>query len=215
MKVLIVGLPRSGTTSLQNSFSDQGYTKINEPYNYALDISNQKLVNKTINYDYPPKEVIEEDNVIVKTIVGHIADIWEHDWYSFIIEFSKHFDKVILLDRLQFEEHLMSVVHLKYKLSKGESVRQKWIRDDINDDFLAGYMAAGGDELLKNDKAQLKRISDKLNIPITYYENLYSDDRIAVFELINKWNLDIDPFDMLDYLDPSKKLKQNDKKSVI
>ena len=89
------------------------------------------------------------------------------------------------------------------------------IPNDIPDDFLAGYMAAGGDKLLKNDKGELKGISDELNIPITYYENLYSDDRMAVFELINKWDLDIDPFDMLDYLDPSKKLKQIDKKSVI
>ena len=36
MKVLIVGLSRSGTTSLQNSFVDQGYTKDGEPYNYRL-----------------------------------------------------------------------------------------------------------------------------------------------------------------------------------
>ena len=207
MKVLIVGLPRSGTTSLQNSFVDQGYTKLGEPYNYRL--------WKSIKYDYPPKEVIEEDNIVVKTIVGQMPDIWEDDWYSFIIEFSKHFDKIILLDRLQFEEHLISVIHLQYRLSKDEAVMQRWTANDIPDDFLAGYMAAGGDKLLKNDKGELKGISDELNIPITYYENLYSDDRMAVFELINKWDLDIDPFDMLDYLDPSKKLKQIDKKSVI
>ena len=207
MKVLIVGLSRSGTTSLQNSFVDQGYTKLGEPYNYRL--------WKSIKHDYPPKEVIEEDNIVVKTIVGQMPDIWEDDWYSFIIEFSKHFDKIILLDRLQFEEHLISVIHLQYRLSKDEAVMQRWTANDIPDDFLAGYMAAGGDKLLKNDKGELKGISDELNIPITYYENLYSDDRMAVFELINKWDLDIDPFDMLDYLDPSKKLEQIDKKSVI
>ena len=122
---------------------------------------------------------------------------------------------IILLDRLQFQEHLISVIHLQYRLSKDEAVMQRWTANDIPDDFLAGYMAAGGDKLLKNDKGELKGISDELNIPITYYENLYSDDRMEVFELINKWDLDIDPFDMLDYLDPSKKLKQIDKKSVI
>ena len=53
-------------------------------------------------------------------------DIWEDDWYSFIIEFSKHFDKIILLDRLQFEEHLISVIHLQYRLSKDEAVMQRW-----------------------------------------------------------------------------------------
>ena len=64
--------------------------------------------------------------------------------------------------------------------------------------------------MLKNDKGELKGISDEFNL-ITYYENLYRMIE-CVFELINKWDLDADPFDMLDYLDPSKKLKQIDKK---
>ena len=32
MKILIIGIARSGTTSLLNGISKQGYTKIYEPY---------------------------------------------------------------------------------------------------------------------------------------------------------------------------------------
>ena len=207
MKVLIIGIPRSGTTSLLNSFENQGYVKINEPYNYNI--------KKSIKYDNPPKEVLEQDNIIVKTNVTHIPYKWKQDWYTFIIEFVKYFDKVILLDRLQFEEHLMSIMHLHFRIFKGKSVLQKWSLNDIDSNFIAGYLAAEGDKILKRDKEQLKRLSEELNIPITYYEDLYSEDRIKVFELINKWDLNIDPFEVLDYLDPSKKLKQADKKSII
>ena len=207
MKVLIIGIPRSGTTSLLNSFENQGYVKISEPYNYNI--------KKSIKYDNPPKEVLEQDNIIVKSNVTHIPYKWKHDWYTFIIEFVKYFDKVILLDRLQFEEHLMSIMHLHYRIFKGKSVMQKWSLNDIDSNFIAGYLAAEGDKILKRDKEQLKTISEELNIPITYYEDLYSEDRIKVFELINKWDLNIDPFEVLDYLDPSKKLKQADKKSII
>ena len=48
MKVLIIGIPRSGTTSLLNSFENQGYVKISEPYNYNI--------KKSIKYDNPPRK---------------------------------------------------------------------------------------------------------------------------------------------------------------
>ena len=65
------------------------------------------------------------------------------------------------------------------------------------------------DDKLKEQKKIIVGISEKLNIPITYYEKLYGEDRMEAFEIINKWNLeDIDPFDLLDFLDPSKKYRR-------
>ena len=64
----------------------------------------------------------------------------------------------------------------------------------------------------KRRKKIIKGISDRLGIPITYYEKLYSEDRMEAFEIINKWDLeDIDPFELLDYLDPNKKYRREGK----
>ena len=61
----------------------------------------------------------------------------------------------------------------------------------------------------------IKVISEQLNIPITYYEDLYGEDRIESFEIINKWELDLDPFELNDYLHPRSKYRQYGNRNVI
>ena len=44
MKILIIGIGRSGTTSLLNGIAKQGYTKIYEPYGAP------KITRKNLHY---------------------------------------------------------------------------------------------------------------------------------------------------------------------
>ena len=43
-----------------------------------------------------------------------------------------------------------------------------------------------------------------INIPITYYEKLFSTDNMEQFEIINRLELDLDSFTLQEYLDPNK-----------
>ena len=41
MKIQIIGVPRSGTSSLLRGISEQGYIRIGEPFNYALRVNDK------------------------------------------------------------------------------------------------------------------------------------------------------------------------------
>ena len=56
----------------------------------------------------------------------------------------------------------------------------------------------------KRHKEILKKISEMINIPITYYEKLFSTDNMEQFEIINRLELDLDSFTLQEYLDPNK-----------
>ena len=214
MKVLIVGVPRSGTTSLMSGFHDQGYYKISEPYNPFIWINTK--------HGYPLKELEQYPTLIVKTLVSQIHDSWKGDWLSFIVELSKHFDKVILLDRRDNKEHYTSMVNLDYKLYLqrvlGEDTHpfKKWREEEIPSMFEAGYKSGGGEAKLISLKTQLNELANKLSINVDYYEDLYGEDRMIAEHKIKEWEIDnIDVQKLVKYLDPSKKLKQFGKKSVI
>ena len=46
-----------------------------------------------------------------------------------------------------------------------------------------------------------------IECPITLYENLFSDDIMEQFEIVNTLGLDLDSFELQSYLDPNKKDK--------
>jgi hypothetical protein len=206
MKLLIIGAPRSGTTSLSRGIASQNYFLKDEPYNY--DIGPTKLDNK-----YPLKELGEYKNIIVKTIGYQLPKEKEGTTpIDFGIEFSSHFDKTILLDRLIWDSHYEAYVNLFRKLRLGLDIYSPWTFDSLTKKDFQWAIENGVEEELKNRKKIISDLSENLNIPITYYEHLYSEDRIKVFEMINKWDLeDIDPFELLDYLDPAKKYRKENK----
>ena len=57
----------------------------------------------------------------------------------------------------------------------------------------------------KQGKESLKKISEMINIPITLYENLFSEDTLEQFEVVNTLGLDLDSFELQSYLDPNNK----------
>jgi|TARA_R100000231_G_scaffold56864_1_gene47090 hypothetical protein len=224
MKVLIIGSPRSGTTSLLKGIAKQGYFSNGEPYNY--NIGPHKVNNK-----YPLEGLDEHKNVIIKTIGYQVPNEKKGtNPVDFGIEFCSHFDKVILLDRLIWNTHWDGYVNLfktlKQKWDYNESIglpintpqpkrwdtHGKWVFDSLTKEDYDWAIEKGLDKELKEEKEIIAGISEGTNIPITYYENLYGEDRMEAFDIINKWGLDdIDPFELLDYLDPSKKYRKESK----
>lgn len=205
MKILIIGVSRSGTSSLRKAIMKQGYQSIGEPFNRGF--------NKTHKY---PLEILKNDKVCIKTLCGQTALNWKGTSLEFQLKLSKDFDKIILLDRKNIIEHKESYLHMMWRVDNKQPVMLKWRPSDIPEEYKKDFESDGRYEDFKKQKEEIKLISEKLNIPITYYEELYSSDRMYSFEIINKWGLDdIEPFDLNDELDPIYKLKQNIKKNEL
>lgn len=202
MKILIIGIARSGTTSLLNGISKQGYTKIYEPY---FDKNNNK------------KFTLSNDNIVVKTIFGQLPKNYKKEWKEFIKELIPKFDKIIWLDRKNMIEHCESFINLHYRssLEPPTSVSKKWKMSEIPKSFNTDDYNKKITKALQAEKQTFKELVDELNYKITWYEDLYNKDRIHSFETINKWNLELDSFDLNEYLTPSKKYRQNNESYLI
>ena len=195
MKILILALPRTGSTSLLTKIQKQNYKGIFEPYSIPQ--------IRKFNYEYPLKELKENNRVVVKQI---FANVWNrHDYVEFYlfphinrtlyaeqqIEFSKYFDRVILLDRKDTQEHLESCINVYYKQSQNKSVFEKWEKSNLPQDYIDNHILENSHSHFYIQKSELLLLSKKLKIDITWYEDLYGEDRNKSLEIIKSWNLDI------------------------
>lgn len=156
MRVLIIALPRTGSTSLLKKLSKQYKLKsLFEPfigaskYDYSDTLKN--IVVKTMMYHLPPKS----DNVI--------------DGY---IQLSSKFDEVTLLSRRNLNECAESWAYLQEhnrpNIMSGFNSIKHYIWDPPSDDKIQKAL-----DFVVNLHSELEKISEVLNIPITYYEDIY------------------------------------------
>ena len=160
MSVLIISLPRAGSTSLLYKIATE---KMLIPIFEPFDGTNRVKYNN-------------QSNIVVKTIVPHYKDN---------LKLSEEFDEIILLSRRNLLECIESHAYQTYfsKVKNYNSNNQYYYEDVPKDVFEMCY-----NDILKWN-TELIELSDALNIPITYYEDIYdvySKDRLR---LGNKDNL--------------------------
>jgi hypothetical protein len=151
MRILIVSLPRTGSTSLLDTISKSKNLKsLFEPF----DGSNR--------YHYSD----DMDNIVLKTIVSvhHPKEVT--DFYTWIIEFTKKFDEIILLTRRDLKACAESHAFEVYNRKKGHTSTQEYFWEETPIDDLC-YS-----NIIKWNNT-LTKLSVDLNIPLTYYEDLY------------------------------------------
>jgi hypothetical protein len=152
MKVLIISLPRTGSTSLLYKLaSEKGLTPLFEPF----DGSDRVKYNN-------------ESDVVVKTIISH---------HSNNLKLSKEFDEVILLSRRNILECAESHAYQTYfsKVKNYNSNNPYYYEDVIDSVFKVCY-----DDIIKWN-IELSELSKQTNIPISYYEDIFdvnSDGRL-------------------------------------
>lgn len=144
MKILIIALPRTGSTSLLYKLAkDKKLKPIFEPF----DGSSRELYNTN------------DDNVIVKTIISH---------HTNNLELITEFNEIILLNRRNFSEHLESHSYQTYFKNFGYNSNNKYIYKKPPTEIT---------ELCKADlikwKIELENISKKIDVEISYYEDLF------------------------------------------
>jgi len=210
MKILILGLPRSGTTSLVKGIQKQKYHAIIEPFNGGL--------QNAVEREYPLDDFDVHNNLVVKSIINQKPISYSGHWHDFNLEFIPLFDKLIFLDRRDFDSHYSSVVNLWYRISRDETTMQAWTDEDVPLDFIKGYELGGGKDKLYKEKESFRQLLSKIGQSdnIIYYEDLYGPDRDKSLQIINDLNLkDIDSIKLNEYLDPSNKLYRSERRAVI
>jgi hypothetical protein len=151
MKILIISLPRTGSTELLYRISNQNNLKaIFEPF----DGSGRFAYNSNMN------------NIVVKTIIiqypSHIKSSNKFNWF---VNFTKEFDKVILLSRRNIKELCESYAYFLYYKDKGfDSISEyKWKMTPNYDNTV---------NKINSMLEDIQTLSEKLNIPLTYYEDI-------------------------------------------
>lgn len=207
MKILIISAPRTGSSSLANNLKNVlKYKQLYlEPYlfeyGYPLNLSKNSIV-KTMTYQVP-------------------SNYGENDNYKstkfelFISDWSKEFNKIILLSRKNEQDHLESWINLLSKQENGESVYKKWnineIKGKLKNHNYVDYLK----KQIKHHTDKIKELSILFNIPITFYEDLYGIDRKKSLEIIKSWDCSVDSKELNKKLDPKFKLRQPDKSNTI
>jgi hypothetical protein len=154
--VLIIGVPRSGTTSLCHAFGKH-LQEIEEPLNpiIAKKLSTKEIFKKCT-----------EKNIVFKTIASHVPYDWKGTTIDFNTTLSSYFDYTLLLDRKDTNKQIVSYINLvKYfsKKNKYDYCKGEYTKDIYYQKYL------------------VRELADQLNIKLTYYEDIYSDKLKKVF----------------------------------
>ena len=149
MKVLLITLPRTGSTSLLKRISkEQKLNSIGEPFNNV----NGNL-EKYKDYDW--KNI---NDICVKTHINH-KDV------TFYLKFIKFFDEVILLSRKDLNACAESLSYANYFQNFTE--KYDWINTPNLDENI---------KLVKEFNKELEKLSKLINIKILYYEDLFNTE---------------------------------------
>ena len=153
MNILIIALPRTGSSELGKRLSLKHNLKYEfEPFNTTKNVA----------------DISKFKNVVVKTIIFHLpTNVKSENRIEWLLNLTKQFDEVILLSRKNLKDCAESWAYLIYK-EKERSFKSNqtylWERTP-NYDKEYEYIQKCNDELVY--------ISNTLNIPITFYEDIY------------------------------------------
>ncbi|MGA0277776.1 MAG: hypothetical protein ACO3LF_07760 [Candidatus Kariarchaeum pelagius] len=206
-KTLILAIPRTGSSRLNMVLGKFHEISFHEPFNELTEanISNKKIY---------PDLILDNKNLLIKQLISQVPSNIEHiHQIDFNTEMASMFNNVILLDRRDFDSHWNSIVNLLkkihqkvefnkkngdyiFKYQKQFDVQQPWVLDELTNKDYSRALEVGADKTLEIEKLNLQIISKNLNIPITYYEDLFGDDRELSKSIIESWDLNFD----VDYI---------------
>lgn len=191
MKILIIGAPRCGTTTLTKALSELLNLKAYiEPWNCMYGTNMDNLY--TVHFG---------DDIVLKITIEQIPlDIEDYD--NFIKEYYKLFDKVILLGRKDLQTCSESFV---FQRTYDEEVPQFWHENYVYDEELDTTEIY---EQYEHWMYKLIEVSHFLNLPVTWYEDLYSGNENTIQDCIKSWGIDIKTSDLLNYVHPSKRYRR-------
>ena len=191
MKILLLASARSGSTILIRALSKiLRLYPYGEPFNYGLP-------NRPDTYPFAL-----QSRSIVKTLVHQRPEKYygEEDFYQI---YKREFDKVILLTRKNLQQTYESLSYNVHNHPNGDWPFRYWYKK-----------VPFNQELYDSVGLQYKQIlqySKKWDIPVTYYENLYSGNKEIIYECIKTWNLKVDYDKLYHFIDPKNRYRKEGK----
>ena len=193
VRTIIVAMHRTGSTSLLKGFRGIFRTRyLGEPWNLR--------VHDEHKYK-DPKTVIGHD--LLKTLIMQLPP-GETDIIKFYSDFVKHYDNVIILSR-----------------KNRKAIAESWgLAERTNNWNFSYYLEENHNldiDLTPVDYYcnKLEELSEKLQIPITWYEDLYSGDLKLIQKSIDKWDLNITAEQLFKYVNPKLRYRLKKPKSLL
>jgi hypothetical protein len=157
MKILILSLPRVGSTSFATSLSNTlNIPLVNIPDSYTYK-ENGHLITK----------MLSKENIILRVSPS------EETGYE-LLDFIDKFNYIVFLSRRDNDEHYKSFVNLYYKLYiKQSGYHDKYNVTEIPQKYYNQLIDEFGWKAILENKKKLEKVSNITNIPILYYEDLY------------------------------------------
>lgn len=157
MKILIVCLPRTGSTSFLYKIGNQ----------YSL-----KPMFEPFIKNIPSTYFFKKDDIVVKTAICQspvdVNFVSISDWYA---DFCKHFDKVYLLSRKDLIKCAESLAYYLYykdttKFNFSYKTEYMWEKTPNYEET---------EQFVFNMHKDLEDLSKKIGVDIIYYEDIYKD----------------------------------------
>lgn len=190
MKILIIAISRSGSTALARMFGHiLGYTTYYEPFNFSHPSAASQIFPNTL-----------PTNCVVKTISDQkpkdVVDIL--DFYT---KYVNEYDTVILLSRKDKQLVYESILHRVTYFFNGN-----WHTPYVYEELPENKKVR---DYVENQSNLIESLADILDIPITWYEDLYSGNQQIVEREIKNWNIDSINYENTDkYLNPKYKYRK-------
>jgi hypothetical protein len=173
MKILIISLPRTGSSSLGQILKKKHNLKkyLYEPFN-----SKDK---ERLNFN--------ENSIVVKTLIFQIPkNIKEENRIEWLISLTKEFDEVILLTRRDLVACSESWAYLSYskKTKKFDYLGTYLWEPTPYDDFAYNTILSYNEDLTF--------ISKNINVALTYYEDIFDingEERLRKGNKLNTSNI--------------------------
>ena len=175
MKVIIISLPRTGSTTLLYSLGR---------------LLNLKTYNEPFEKKYQGESYDFRQSHIVKTMINDFIN------NRGILELS-NFDKVIILARKDLKAQLESFT---FALKN-----DKWHENyNVNDIEIAKEHYYNFNAMRLN----IEKLSKEINIPITWYEDLYLKTDKVKEEILKTWGIELDKEKFIDDINISGKYRK-------
>lgn len=164
MRILVICVPRSGTTSFLNSLSK---------------VKNIPLVCLPDNYEYPTHLSLIENTNKFKSIILRIVPT--QNIGMSILEFSKKFDLTIFMTRREQKEHLESFINVAYQKnilqsttpSTPSSPDSLYDYSSIPESFITEFLSSNAKSTILQAREQIYKLSKEMSGDILFYEDLY------------------------------------------
>jgi hypothetical protein len=189
MKILLLGTPRSGSTSLVRLINSHinlpNYKMVIEPFNNSLYFDGNNTIETLLQYE----------NILVKNLflVGNdeYAENSFIDVYEYFNWCYSYFDKIIILDRKdKIAQSESFVINETMWRERGIDWHTKKIYD--LDKIDKSYLETMIDRYIESSKI-LNDISYTNNFPIFYYEDIFLNNNIEVVKnLFQYLKMDLD-----------------------